>query len=405
MARELIRDYNRIRPVLEHIYTYGFFSREDFEQEGVVKKSGYDKELQRLLSALPPHALLFRQDGRRRYFYIHRDYFTNRAPWLAASYFLHSVKMKRICLALLAFTQLPSTLSRLRLSAEHLPGLPDTDILPTLRRQLLRMEALGYTEKRGKEYQLPPDPLSGLDRTQLSALYQLAALFAYSGFPRTPGEFLRRTIQREFYFRGWPVPGDPFLFRDNCCRSVFDEELVCQLSEACQNHRLVNLVKGDHTVQAAPLSIQLDPRMGRWYLVCVNTETGQAQRIRLRLIDRCDVLKEMFQPAQYWETAQSRLSNTYLSTSEHPPVCVEAQLLFSEDSFLFEQFQREIFIGEIIRRGDDLFYCALIRDPLELKPLLRSYFPYLRICPGQHTLDREIREELKRMLERYGAFS
>lgn len=247
MARELIRDYNRIRPVLEHIYTYGFFSREDFEQEGVVKKSGYDKELQRLLSALPPHALLFRQDGKRRYFYIHRDYFTNRAPWLAASYFLHSVKMKRICLALLAFTRLPSALSRLRLSAEHLSGLPDTDILPALRRQLLRMEALGYTEKRGKEYQLPPDPLSGLDRAQLSALYQLAALFAYSGFPRTPGEFLRRTIQREFYFRGWPVPGDPFLFRENCCRSVFDEELVCQLSEACQNHRLVNLVKGDHT--------------------------------------------------------------------------------------------------------------------------------------------------------------
>lgn len=25
MAREFIRDYNRIRPVLEHIYTYGFF--------------------------------------------------------------------------------------------------------------------------------------------------------------------------------------------------------------------------------------------------------------------------------------------------------------------------------------------------------------------------------------------
>lgn len=43
MARELIRDYNRIRPVLEHIYTYGFFSREDFEQEGVVKKTDMTK--------------------------------------------------------------------------------------------------------------------------------------------------------------------------------------------------------------------------------------------------------------------------------------------------------------------------------------------------------------------------
>lgn len=39
MARELIRDYNRVRPVLEQIYTYGFFSREDFERRGVMKKA------------------------------------------------------------------------------------------------------------------------------------------------------------------------------------------------------------------------------------------------------------------------------------------------------------------------------------------------------------------------------
>lgn len=405
MARELIRDYNRVRPVLEHIYTYGFFTREDFEREGVARKSGYDKELQRLLSALPPHVLLSRQDGKRKYFYIQRDYFSNRAPWLAASYFLHSVKMKQICLALLAFTQLPSTLSRLCLSAEQLPALPDTDILPALRRQLLRMEELGYLEKRGRQYQLPPDPLSGLDRAQLTALYQLASLFASGGFPRTPGEFLRRTIQREFYLRGWTPPGDAFLFRDNCCRSVFDEALVCRLSEACRDHRLVKLVKRGKAVQAAPLFIQLDPRMGRWYLVCVNIETNRALRIRLRLIERCDVRRETFQPARYEEIVRNSLSATYLSTADHAPVCVEAQLLFPEDSFLFQQFQREIFIGEIVRRGESLFYRASIRDPLELKPLLRSYYPYLRICPGEHTLDREIREELKRMLEHDGALS
>lgn len=43
MARELIRAYNRIRPVLEHIYTYGFFIREDFEREGVFKKADMTK--------------------------------------------------------------------------------------------------------------------------------------------------------------------------------------------------------------------------------------------------------------------------------------------------------------------------------------------------------------------------
>ena len=50
-------------------------------------------------------------------------------------------------------------------------------------------------------------------------------------------------------------------------------------------------------------------------------------------------------------------------------------------------------------------YSALIRDPIELKPLLRSFYPYLQILPGAHNLDREIREELERMLERYGTVS
>ncbi|HCT90046.1 MAG TPA: hypothetical protein DF613_01490 [Lachnospiraceae bacterium] len=405
MARELIRDYNRIRPVLEHIYTYGFFSREDFERQGVMKKSGYDKELQRLLSILPPYILLSKQDGKRRYFYIRRDYFTNRTPWLTASYFLHSVKTERICLSLLVLTQLPSTQAQLCLRAEQLPGLPDTGILSTLWRQLRRMEDLGYIEKRRRQYQPPLDPLSGLDRGQLTALYQLTALFAYGGFPRTPAEFLRRSIQREFFIRGWLPPGDAFLFRDNCCRSVFDEQLVCQLAKACQNHQLVKLTKDNRTFQAAPLYVQLDPRMGRWYLVCVDTEAGQALRIRLRLIDQCTVRKETFQAAPYQKIAQDRLSNTYLSTADRSPVRVEVQLLLSADSFLFQQFQREIFVGEVVQRKAGLFYCATVRDPLELKPLLRSYYPYLRICPGQHTLDQEIREELKRMLKHYGTLS
>lgn len=405
MALELIRDYNRIRPVLEYIYTYGFYNREDFERQGVIKKSGYDKELQRLLSILPSHVLLCKQDGKRRYFYIRRDYFTNRTPWLAASYFLHSIKPERVCLALLVLTRLPASQTQLCLAAEQMPGLPDTGVLSTLWRQLRRLEELGYIERQGRQYRLPPDPLIGLDRRQLSALYQLVSLFSCGGFPRMPGEFLRRTVQREFYIRGWTPPGEAFLFRDNCCRSVFDEQLVCQLAGACRSHQFAELTKDGQIFRVAPLYIQLDPRMGRWYLVCVDVETKQVLRLRLRLISQCTVLKEVFQAEPYHKLAWDRLSNTYLSMVEIPPVCVEAQLMMPENSFLFQQFQREIFIGEIVRCGSSLFYRAVVRDPIELKPLLRSYYPYLRISPGQHTLDRDIREELKRMLENYGTLS
>lgn len=405
MAREFIRDYNRIRPVLEHIYTYGFFSREDFERRGVIKKSGYDKELQRLLSIFPSHILRAKSESKRKYFYIRRDYFSNRAPWLVASYYLHSAKAERICLTLLALTHLPSTPSRLLLEAEQMSWASDADVSSTLRRQLRRLEELGYIEKDGSQYRLPPDPLTGLSLKELTALYQLVSLFAYAGFPRTPGEFLRRALQREFFIRNSPPPGDPFLFRDNCCRSIFDEELVCQLASACREHKVLELTKGGKVLRVAPVSVQLDPRMGRWYLECVEWDSGRAMRIRVRLIEKCRQLQEKFQPDRYRQIVQESFAFTYLSTSGHPPVCVEAQLLLAEDSFQLQQFRREIFTGEIIRRGDALFYRAEVRDPLELKPLLRSYYPYLRICPGEHTLDRDIRRELERMLHHYGTLS
>ena len=84
---------------------------------------------------------------------------------------------------------------------------------------------------------------------------------------------------------------------------------------------------------------------------------------------------------------------------------MEARLLLDENSYQIQQFRKEIFTGKIVRREEGIFYRALIRDPIELKPLLRSFYPYLQILPGAHNLDREIREELERMLERYGTVS
>ena len=78
MARA-IRNYNSIRLLLESISTYGFYNREDFDRLG-LNQNTYDKALESLTSVLPDGALESRGSGKRRYYYIKRDYFSNRSP-------------------------------------------------------------------------------------------------------------------------------------------------------------------------------------------------------------------------------------------------------------------------------------------------------------------------------------
>ena len=68
-----VREYNRIRRYLEHIYLYGFFSREDFAQAkiGGVKDYDYGMKLLRSLYPETEDAAVWK-DG-RKYLRIQRD--------------------------------------------------------------------------------------------------------------------------------------------------------------------------------------------------------------------------------------------------------------------------------------------------------------------------------------------
>lgn len=413
MARA-IRNYNSVRTLLELISTYGFYNREDFHNLGILNQNTYDKALGSLIGVLPEGVLCPRGNGKHRYYYIKRDYFSNRSPWLTASYFLHSAENDGVSLMLLDYLcSSPTPLTQGELITRlELASSSEKDLRSLVPRRLSRLEKLGYIVREGRSCCPAPDPLAGLNHGELIALYYLASLYACSGFPRTPGEFLRRSIVREFFYQGKKVPKEAFLFRENCCRGIFDEEMVCRLSQACRDHCLVSFTLRENKMQAAPLAVQLDPRMGRWYLICVGIETHQVMRVRLKNIREYKVLKDNFpKPIEAYEKiAREKLSHTYLSapgitSGDVSPVLVEVQFLLDENSYQMQQFQKEIFTGKIVRREDGIFYCALVQDPTELKPLLRSHYLYLRICPGAHNLDQEIREELERMLEYYGAVS
>ena len=61
-----VRDYNRIRRFLSHIYLYGFFSREDFARSGIGSAKDYDYGMKLIRAIFPDsdQAALWR-DGRK----------------------------------------------------------------------------------------------------------------------------------------------------------------------------------------------------------------------------------------------------------------------------------------------------------------------------------------------------
>jgi len=61
------------------------------------------------------------------------------------------------------------------------------------------------------------------------------------------------------------------------------------------------------------------------------------------------------------------------------------------------QFMREMRLGTVVTKEDGEYYQALVNDPGEVLPLLRSYAPWLRVQRGEHDLDTRLRDGLLRM--------
>jgi hypothetical protein len=223
---------------------------------------------------------------------------------------------------------------------------------------------------------------------------------------------LRNALKRQFYARGLKVPREAFIFRNNTYRGVLDEHILYKLAKARTEGKLVEVrlpgrrnkesAGKENWVKIVPAYLKIDLRLGRWYLFALRD--GNPAIIRLSSIERVKVLSEGFDIDEACERIDGAFEYSYISkpSEETQPVLVEAELLFGEAPWLKTQFEREIFIGEIIERDGRELYRVMINDTSEVKPFLRSYCGYVRVLPGEHTLDTEISEEFKRMGELYG---
>lgn len=245
MERKNIREFDKIRKILEHIYRYGFYTREDFIKEKFVGSPRvYDnivRQLRDLYFADEDDASVLTEThhGKYKCYRFKRDYFGEAGERMIAPFGLFSIKDSSIktilrCLSLAASGQGAEAGEIILACWNYDPDPGGKDNSSTVRRHLASLSEMGYIVKKGKRYQLNT-VFQELSESELIQLYYLVSFYAGAGFPRVAAAFLQKALLRQIRFRGMSEPAPAFLFRDNTYGNLFDEQLVYQLLQCCRD--------------------------------------------------------------------------------------------------------------------------------------------------------------------------
>ena len=400
-----VREYDRIRRYLENIYLYGFFSRDDFAQAGVGSVKDYDFGVNLIRSIFPEtDDAAYWKDG-RKYLRVQREYALSGENRMADSYLLCAMDVEEdlpiflgICSCLTGEGKTVEEVCRdvaIQLETEN-----ELNYF-SVRRWLLELAEYGYLEKIGRRYQLREDPLPELSEDEVWQLYSYVRFASGVTYPRVAGSFLLRTLERELLRRGKaPAAESSFLLRHSENRTIFDEELICRLMEAIEQHRMVELIQERNKLVVQPAALRVDERLGRWYLLA----QGEGPLLlRVSMIRGVKLMKPL--PQETWEAGAEACRAAFEQSGcsgiipSECPTTIRTHLHFEAAPGMGAQFLRELRGGEVRSEEAGEVYQAEINDPVELVPFLRSYSPWLSLEPGEHGLRERIRNDLLRMRE------
>lgn len=413
-----IRSLDRVRRIFENIYTYGFNTRGDFTDEKLTtSNAAYDQVIKLLrdlyydeIEGCPAIIKAETLDGGKykQYKFV-RNTLCDAGEQLIAAYGLFSIDDDAIkdiikCMSIISHED-GATVGRI--VQTYTDDEEGADKSLRVRRRLDDLCVHGFLESglcgvKKKTYHIN-DMLSEKSDKELIDLYYLTSLFAGAGYPRVPALFLKKAIQNHMAYRYMKAPTDVFIFRDSVCANIFDEQVVYTLLDACKDSKRVSAkVRGKECV-IKPVYLKIDTKLGRWYLLAICK--GRPNIIKVANITDVKVLDEIFDYDEAESAVNKKLRYSYISNPENThPIDVEAELRMDSDhQYVRKQFEREIFVGGIERRGDIEVYHAVVSDVTELKPFLRSYAGYLKVLPSEyHTLDKELNDEYREMLRNYG---
>ena len=407
------KDFSDIRKLLEHIYLYGFYTREDYVNAGMAGRT-YDDKIRTVkdLYYVDNEAGMVNtvsQGKYKKYTFI-KGYFSEQGKRLRAVYGMHPVSDSDISIILYSLFNKKRTSEIIGKEVEqyvdlHNQGDSDKSKQSTVSRRMKELKEYGYLIKRGaKYYPGKTAVLEKLEDEKLLGLYYLASFFAGAGYPRIKAAFLQDAIKRMIRKRGNAIPKDVFLFRDNAGGNVLDEHIVEKLLKCCREHRCTRIVNIRNKKESvlSPVYLRPDTRYGRWYIAGVSS--GNAVLMRVSTISDVKMTNEKFNYDEALEIVDNAFSKSYISGKIlKRATIVEAEMCF-DNPHIEGQFEKEIILGHVEEREGKKVYCAEVNDVKELKPMLRAYGRWLHIMPGnRHGLEKEIREEYERMLKNYGA--
>ena len=400
-----VTKYESIRRYLELIYLYGFLSREDWIVIGTVKD--YDKMLSLLRELYPELEKDAIWQNRRKYLRFQRNYSESIRNPLLNSYLLCNLSAEELSTVLLILSLLykrPCTLRDLTFMIETHSLDECSELYHTVRRRVQELEHYGYVagkrESRdghvGRYYSFCGDVLAPCDESELRELLDYVQFSVGSSPMCVAGSFLERSLARRITGEKQKLP---ILVRHQSKHSVLDEDAVYLLLDAIHARKYVSvqLSGREEATRFLPVQIRFDRRLGRWYLLSMDTDGPKMCRIaamkKLRITGDAE-------DAAAWDRAASMVEDAFRHSvfsgkaSEETLVTIEAELHFDQMPGMQEQFIREIRVGSICETDGRLCYRAEVSDPQAMVPFLRSYAPWLRICPGAHHIDRLIREDL-----------
>lgn len=401
---QYIREHQRIRKILELIYVYGFFLRDELSDFD-INKNTYDKELRRMKDLY--NELMF---TRKRRVGFRRDSFSLPENRLVDSFHLKSYTDKEVKILLHTIIFLhkkqKGNIKDITAYIETMdPFSQEEDLYSTVRRTLNDLDALDILQKTKSGYLLQKNFLPDLSAEEFRELYPYICFSMRTTYPKVAGYLLKHSLDLIQSRSHWDLQDRYFVIRHTNYRNVLDEEMVYQILQSILERKALRFEiysksgKGFHKI--LPVLLKADRKMGRWFLFGIMDDLPAI--VRLNQIKKLHSTKEIYDYDQAKASVTDHFQYSLISSGKtrKQPFVVKAKLLFSSNDGLKKQFLREMLIGEIAREGDAEIYSAFVHDPGELLPWLRSWGKFIEILPGEDGLRERLLGEIQEMISVY----
>lgn len=369
------KKFDTIRAVLRRIYIYGCYNRDDFK--AIVSPRKFDNELKRIHLVLNQDDVVSTYKGKSKYTMVNYDYFTKSDNVLIGSYYAKAFKeseFKVYFIAMQLLNENPDGLTLSEIESKGADYLCNID-RATLRNALDKMEDEGYLAVQKvankKKYKLASDVLADLTDEELSELKTAVEFYKNITPIKSIGYFAADTLNECAGQKDRPH----FIFRHNYLHLVLDDEVKYLLLKAINQSSIVSFVyKGTTKLSVSPISLTIDERFGREYLLGWDTAKGGVALYRIDKIENVSITKDSL------SLCGEFLSNSWcVSGIGCSPKHIAISFKFDpgRELHLIKKLKCECKHGNITDHDGSCLLEITVTDPLEMVPWLRLFYGYI----------------------------